>query len=378
MRIAILTNDYPPVSQGGAGRIAELQAKWLYAHGHTVKVWRPGPGSGQTAGDVEVEFFPPRTSLPFAKLTSASSFSRLWFHLEDLAPNLKVIDSIKAWKPDVLLTHNLTGCGWGTPGLLHQSGLRWVHYLHDTQIFEPSGQVLALESNTGWRRAWRSFWAGRRAKALGEPDAVISPSAWLLGEHEKFGLFTHNERLVLPNPLEISLGYCEARLEDQTNILYVGRLSEDKGLPVLLEAWSLIQSGFEKLLIAGDGPLRQKVMDLHDPKIQYLGQLSHDEVMIKMYENHILAVPSLVMENQPTVILEGVAAGMKIVAADVGGVKELLGPYGQTVIPGRIEDLAQALLAAKEQTSEPALRQEILERHHVDRVMSILVAKLKA
>jgi len=155
-------------------------------------------------------------------------------------------------------------------------------------------------------------------------------------------------------------------------------LSEDKGLPVLLEAWSLIQSGFEKLLIAGDGPLRQKVMDLHDPKIHYLGQLSHDEVMIKMYENHILAVPSLVMENQPTVILEGVAAGMKIVAADVGGVKELLGPYGQTVIPGRIEDLAQALLAAKEQTSEPALRQEILEHHHVDRVMSILVAKLKA
>ncbi len=378
MRIAILTNDYPPASQGGAGQIAELQAKWLYAHGHTVKVWRPGPGAGSSAGDVEVEFFAPRTSLPFSKLASASSFSRLWFHLEDLAPNLKVVDSIKAWKPDVLLTHNLTGCGWGTPSLLRQSGLKWVHYLHDTQIFEPSGQVLALESAAGWRRVWRSFWAKRRAKALSQPNAVISPSAWLLGEHERFGLFTQAVHQVLPNPLEISLGYCEARLENEKNILYVGRLSEDKGLKVLLETWPAVRSEFDKLIIVGDGPLRQTVEGLRDPKIKCAGRLSHDETMIKMYENHILVVPSLVMENQPTVILEGVSAGMNIVASGVGGVQELLGGYGQIVLPGQAEDLARALVLAKERTADARLRQEILDRHHVDTVMSALVSRLKA
>lgn len=377
MRIAVLTNDYPPASQGGAGRIAEIQAKWLYSHGYTVKVWRPGIGSASAGGDVEVEFFAPRTSVPLNKLSSVSALSRLWFHLEDLAPNLTAVDSLKAWKPDVLLTHNLTGCGWGTPGLLYQSGLKWVHYLHDTQIFEPSGQMLALESDAGWRKVWRKFWAKRRTMALSEPDTVISPSQWLLSQHAKFGLFNQNEHLVLSNPLGISSGYCEARLEDRTNILYVGRLSADKGLPILLEAWQLIQSGFDKLIIVGDGPLRQRVEDLHDPKINYLGTLSHDKVMVKMYENHILAVPSLVMENQPTVILEGVTAGMNIVASDVGGVKELLGAYGQTVRPGRAEDLAQALSLAKEQRSEPVIRQEILERHNVDRVMSILVSKLK-
>lgn len=377
MRLAILTNDYPPASQGGAGRIAELQAKWLYSHGHTVKVWRSGPGSVPAGGDVEVEFFAPRTSVPFAKLSSASGFGRLWFHLEDLAPNLSVVDGLKAWRPDVLLTHNLTGCGWGTPGLLHQSGLKWVHYLHDTQAFEPSGQVMALEKDRLWRRAWRKFWAKRRARALGEPDLVISPSQWLLSEHERFGLFVKSKRQVLPNPLEIPLGYCEARLEDQKNILYVGRLSEDKGLKVLLDAWQLVRNDFDNLILVGRGPWRKNVEAGQDPKIQFFGQLSHDEVMVKMYENHILAVPSLVMENQPTVILEGVSAGMNIVASDVGGIKELLGGYGQMVSPGQAEDLARALVLAKQHTSDSGLRQEILDRHQVDKVMSALVALLK-
>jgi glycosyltransferase involved in cell wall biosynthesis len=391
MRIAILTNAFPPLARGGAGNIANLQAKWLQRRGHEVKVWVPGPFP-ETESDFPVEAFTPRTSLPFAKLSNTWAPARLWFHMEDLAPNLKAVDQIRAWHPDVLLTHNLTGCGWGTPNMLQSSGLRWVHLLHDVQMFEPSGQVMYDETcniqhatfKSGIIRYtlcvircyWRTFWSKRRGKALGKPDVVISPSQWLLDAHREYGLLKDCASQVLPNPVEIPAGICETELREPPKVIFLGRVSHDKGADVLVEAWRSCEPRLGNLVMVNDGPLAASIRQMNEPSIQVTGLLPHAEAMAHLYSSNLLVMPSLIMENQPTVLLEAIAAGLNVVATDVGGVRELLSGYGIIVKPGDADALAHGIKSALSATHQTQLREQILEKHNQDKVMGEMVELL--
>ncbi|MDD5725948.1 MAG: glycosyltransferase family 4 protein [Patescibacteria group bacterium] len=372
MRVAILTNAFPPLSRGGAGRIAEMQADWLTRHGHEVKVWVPAPFPTDEGRDI-VESFLPRTTIPFSKLSKTFAPMRLLFHMEDLAPNLKAVDQIRAWKPDVLLTHNLTGCGWGTPRMLRASGVRWLHVLHDVQMFEPSGQVMYRETYNSLRQAWRKFWAKHRAKTFGIPDAVISPSQWLLDAHRKYGLLANTFAQVLPNPIEIPRGFCENQITEQIKVVYNARLSEDKGILVLLDAWQSLNPRPGRLELISGGPLLAKIKKLEDPSIVVHGQLPHEEAMIAMSGANLFVMPSIIMENQPTVLLEAVAAGINVVASDVGGVRELLQGYGTIVPPGDAPALAKAIQQTLKEQINTQIRDQILARHNFDTVMGELV-----
>lgn len=387
MRIAILTNAFPPLSRGGAGQIADVQADWLMRHGHDVKVWTPAPFP-EKGGRAEVEAFKPRTSVPFSRLSKSFPLTRLMFHLEDLAPNLKVVDQIRAWKPDVLLTHNLTGCGWGTPRILKTSGMRWIHILHDVQMFEPSGQILVTRDTrrAGFdlsryklqvtRSRWHRFWSTRRAKAFGIPDLVISPSHWLLDAHRANGLLNNTEAQVLPNPVEVPRGFCENIINEQLRVVCIARLSEDKGIQVLLDAWQSLEPRPGRLELIGAGPMLSRIKKVEDRSIVVHGQLPHEEAMIIVSSAHLLVMPSIIMENQPTVLLEAVGAGLNVVASDVGGVREMLQGYGTIVPPGDSKALAEAIKAALKQPINPQIREQILARHNIDEVMGELINKL--
>ncbi|MHB8831219.1 MAG: glycosyltransferase family 4 protein [Patescibacteria group bacterium] len=388
MRVAILTNAFPPLSRGGAGRIAEMQADWLTRHGHEVKVWVPAPFPTDEGRDI-VESFMPRTSIPFSKLAKTFAPMRLLFHMEDLAPNLKAVDQIRAWKPDVLLTHNLTGCGWGTPRMLRASGVHWLHVLHDVQMFEPSGQLLAtcdtrhVTRNTLSdvsrityhfpRKLWHRFWSKHRAKTFGIPDVVISPSQWLLDAHRKHGLFANTFAQVLPNPIEIPRGFCENQITEQIKVVYNARLSEDKGILVLLDAWQSLNPRPGRLELISGGPLLAKIKKLEDPSIIVHGQLPHEEAMIAMSGANLFVMPSIIMENQPTVLLEAMAAGINVVASDVGGVRELLQGYGTIVPPGDSVALAKAIQQTLKEPINTQIRDQILAKHNFDTVMGELV-----
>jgi glycosyltransferase involved in cell wall biosynthesis len=365
MRIAILTNAFPPRAHGGCGRIAFIYAELLKARGHEVKVWGP-----------QVWFY---------RLAKMPALFRLYFHLRDLGSQDKTIREITDWKPDALLTHNLTGCGFATPRDIRDAGVRWVHMLHDVQLFEPSGQIISGESWFFLRRLWRKIWAMLRRRSLGEPDSVISPTRWLLAEHQKFGFFKRSKPEVSPNPLgpdELAVlnDGSASIVRDPRAIAYVGRLDSDKGIDALLRAWQRIRHAASKLRLIGDGRLRGAIDALHDPKIQ-VGYMEHAELLTALRSCGVCVVPSLVMENQPTVILEALACGSRVVATDVGGVAETLGGAGWLVKPNAEDDLVQALLEAMEQTEKLQLesaRHEILKLHEPEACVSRLEGLLKS
>ncbi len=365
MRIAVLTNAYPPKAQGGAGRIAFEYTNILKGMGHEVKVWVPSEG--------------------FSRLGTMTPLARLFFHFRDLGPWKEIVKEITEWKPEVLLTHNLTGCGFRTPRWIRATGVRWIHVLHDVQLFEPSGQIVFGESFRAARRVWRAVWGWLRKRNLGQPDIVISPTKWLLEQHEAHGFFKKSKKVVVPNPVEVNVVSDAGRKNGQ--ILFVGRLDRDKGIDLLLEAWPKMKSFADKLVVVGGG-LRLEDFQKQFPEIEFKGQLAPEEVQSIMAQSGVMIVPSLVMENQPTVILEGLACGCRVVASDVGGVKETLGEAGQIFKPGSVDDLVRAVREAIDYVgagARPARvsardtpTETILELHDPGTVAGVLAGLLKS
>lgn len=99
--------------------------------------------------------------------------------------------------------------------------------------------------------------------------------------------------------------------------LFVGRLSPEKGISVLLEAAK--KEGFP-LYILGDGPLRHEVeaAEAESPNIKYLGHTSREEVLEYFKKTKALIFPSLWYEGMPMVIVECMASGAPIIVSDLG------------------------------------------------------------
>ncbi len=133
--------------------------------------------------------------------------------------------------------------------------------------------------------------------------------------------------------------------------IYVGRLSEEKGLPTLLNAWKLINRDFP-LKIVGDGPLAPLVQDAsrQNPSIQWLGSRPSPQVYELIGKAAFLTLCSECYENCPRTIVEAYAKGTPVIASRLGAMADLV-RHGQTGLlfgPHDSLDLArqvQALLA---------------------------------
>ena len=350
MRIAILTNSFPPDGRGGAERVAYMQADGFGVFGHEVRVYAPTTADAwmsESVHGVGVERFPS----DFGRLGHMSPLRRLAFHLfHDLRPRRDIVERISAWKPDVLLTHNLTGCGLGTARDVQSRGIRWIHTLHDIQLTDPSGQETVAWSGTVWTSLWRKFWSVVRGPWFGEPDVMVSPTKWLLDWHTRHGWsgrgdvprlrsgqadrpeqggteFGATQRVaptrgtaVIPNPVERS-SQRDRTPHRPATIAYVGRLSADKGFDLFLDVLKhLDASVVSRAIVVGDGPMSAT----GDARLAMRGCLSPEETRRVIADADLLVAPSRILENQQTIIVEAMAEGTPVVATDTGGTKETL------------------------------------------------------
>jgi glycosyltransferase involved in cell wall biosynthesis len=129
--------------------------------------------------------------------------------------------------------------------------------------------------------------------------------------------------------------------------LYVGRLSEEKGLRSLLGA--LAQTGDPPFRIVGDGPLESELAALADrlrlARTQFVGRLDGNQVREMMREARFFVMPSECDENAPLGVLEAMASGLPVVLTRRGGLPELVDQGGGIVCEaGDIAGLADALI----------------------------------
>jgi glycosyltransferase involved in cell wall biosynthesis len=127
-------------------------------------------------------------------------------------------------------------------------------------------------------------------------------------------------------------------------ILFVGRLAEIKGVEHLLGAMRDLGSGF-RLRIAGDGPERERLQALASGlEVEFLGEVSFLEMASVLGRAHVFVLPSL-SENLPNAVLEALAAGLPVVASNVGALPEIIrdGWNGFLVPPGDSRAIATAV-----------------------------------
>jgi glycosyltransferase involved in cell wall biosynthesis len=127
--------------------------------------------------------------------------------------------------------------------------------------------------------------------------------------------------------------------------LYAGRLSAEKGVLTLLNAWS--ESAPLPLKILGAGPLEPEVEKAaaQSPLIEYMGHKPWQEVLRTMQAASMVLVPSVCPEPFGRVVAESLACGTPIVAARSGGLADLLSSErtGLLFEPGNSFDLKQVV-----------------------------------
>jgi glycosyltransferase involved in cell wall biosynthesis len=156
----------------------------------------------------------------------------------------------------------------------------------------------------------------------------------------------------IPNfiPLDVSL---EPIAKKHNNILFVGRLSQEKGVDILLRGLSEAITTLPKLTltIIGSGPQENKLKKLSselsiDKHVMFLGNIEHDKLASHYKEASVVIAPSLWLENCPMVMLESIGSARPVIASNVGGFNDLIqdNKTGFLFERGNYNDLATKII----------------------------------
>lgn len=104
-------------------------------------------------------------------------------------------------------------------------------------------------------------------------------------------------------------------------ILFVGRLSAEKGVETLIKAARFISY---PVRIVGDGPLRDELEATAPPNVTFLGRLSRNMVIDEMVRARCLVLPSVWYEVFPLVVVEAYSVGLPVIASRLGSLVELV------------------------------------------------------
>lgn len=115
-------------------------------------------------------------------------------------------------------------------------------------------------------------------------------------------------------------------LNDRIALLYVGRLSGEKNLDVLVEAMTLLNQKYInqiKLVLTGDGPMKESLVENNPGNFVFTGYL-HKEDLYEAYASCDLFTFPSSFETFGNVVLEAHASGLPCVGVNEGGVKDII------------------------------------------------------
>lgn len=155
-------------------------------------------------------------------------------------------------------------------------------------------------------------------------DYIITPSEFYRTKFINDGI-SENKIKAIHNSIDVDKYNVETT--DEGFALYFGRLSKEKGILNLIEAFSKLKEG--KLYIAGEGPEKENIIEFInknklDDRIKMLGFLNSTQMTEQIKKCKFVVVPSIWYENCPYSILETLAIGKPIIGANIGGIPELV------------------------------------------------------
>jgi glycosyltransferase involved in cell wall biosynthesis len=180
---------------------------------------------------------------------------------------------------------------------------------------------------------------------------LISPSQFLANKFIEFGW---NPDLICHVPNFINTNHFTPSVQAGDYFLYFGRLSKEKGIATLIEAFQGLPNN-SKLVVAGGGPLEDELHQMYvwDNRIKFTGHITGKKMQEIVRGAKAVVVPSEWYENAPMSILEAMAYGKPVIGARIGGIPEMIQNdiTGYLFEHGNVEDLRNVLLKALNNTS---------------------------
>ncbi|MEV6241569.1 glycosyltransferase family 4 protein [Lentzea sp. NPDC051838] len=282
----------------------------------------------------------------------------------DLKASREARAALKAWRPDVVHAQDrrsgLVCAGLGDIPVVHT-----YHGVPD-DVTEPWFR--------GTQRASRPSIYSRTVLAA---DALVARRVdRTVVPAPAMGRFLRDRLRVPANRIThidncVPIGDAEPPTTPVRKLLFVGLLTERKGLQILLEALPPDVT----LTVAGDGPERARCEELAQGKpVEFLGFRTDVPELLRKHD--ALVVPST-MEQQPLVIAEAMAAGKPVVATDTGGVADMLDVPGTALrlaAPNDVTSLAKQLRAFVADP-DPAVTGRLLAQNARERFSPEVCAK---
>lgn len=210
-------------------------------------------------------------------------------------------------------------------------------------------------------------------------DRFIAPSEFMIDLCVKYG-WPREKFVHIPNAVDLQR--FSVSKKDGTEVVYVGRVSEEKGLMVLLDAAK--QTPEIPYTIVGTGPqekeLKKRVKKEKISNVAFTGFLSGKELDTAMKNARLFVLPAIWYENNPLSIIEASAMGKITIGSYIGGIPELL-PTQFLATPTDDKDLAQTIkkwytasIAIRKKEGK-LLRENAEKQHnsaeHVARIVSL-------
>ncbi len=363
MRVLLVNKFYDP--RGGAERVLFDLEDGLRERGHEVAVFA-GRDPRNRPSRFEAWFTRGRD---YADRTVTGRLSNAISSVYDRGARRDFARLIDHFRPEIVHLHNIYH--QLSPSILDEirdRGLPALMTLHDYKLVCPVYRLFRdgrpCQECLGRRIAWgagrhrcsrgsraESWWLSlestvhRLRRSYERSIALfLCPSRFMASKMAEGGLPA--ERLVyLPNAVRRFPPPAEPGLRSpRPTVLFAGRMSEEKGVDLLLEAARAVPE--VQLRLAGTGPAegawraRSAGMD----QVSWLGRLEAAELEAERARAWVEAVPSRWWENAPLSVIEALARGRPALVADHGGLRELIedGVEGWRVAPGDIEAWSDA------------------------------------
>lgn len=353
MKVAILSSLYAPHGHGGAERVAQSVAEALAGQGHRVDVITLGRGARPERAElngVRVHYCPLRNLYwPFPVSTAGPAGKVAWHAIDAYNPAMAgaVGALLREIRPEVVNTHNLAGFSAAVWQAAVRQGLPLVHTLHDHYLLCPYSTMYRDGANCAEQcLRCRIATAPRRALTR-HVQGVIGVSRFILDRHLARGLFAGARASVVYSGYAAPQRLPEARPHaggKPLRIGFLGSLVPNKGLDRLVDAFLGLAPGLAELHVAGTGDagyesaLRGRTAARAD--VRWHGQVAAEAFLPEL---DLLVVPSLVQEAMGRVVVEAFAHGVPVVAANRGGMPELLRGGGRLYDPDARAELPAIL-----------------------------------
>jgi glycosyltransferase involved in cell wall biosynthesis len=340
LRVALVHNRYR--RRGGEDEVFEREAALIESAGHDVECYEVNNDATDTMSTLGVAA---------RSIWNPATYRRVgqWF---------------TRFRPDVVHVHNtLPLISPAVFRAARHSGATVIQTLHNYRMICPSatlfrdGRPCELCVGRAWHGPAVRYACYRGSRAA---SAVVAAGTFI---HTAIGTYARDvdryialtsftkEKLIeggLPSHrIVVKPNFCEpppaTRTRVGTGVLFVGRLSEEKGVHTLVEAWRR-HLDLPELRVAGDGPLRPMVQDLARSctNVTALGPLTRADVDDEMRSAALLVFPSLCYETFGLTIVEAFSHGLPVVASAIGSVREIIEDEvsGLTFTPGDSDALA--------------------------------------